>query len=75
MWMRLLNPALLLRNIMTPGPTDQRESAEFFTARGWAVFANELLWVWIPTVALLGVTLLLQCQRPRSSEPASTSSA
>src|SRR5213076_3155151 len=33
MWMRLLNPALLLRNIMTPGPTDQRESAEFFTAR------------------------------------------
>ncbi len=33
MWMRLLNPALLLRNIMTPGPTDQKESADFFTAR------------------------------------------
>lgn len=33
MWMRLLNPALLLRNIMTPGPADQTESAEFFTAR------------------------------------------
>src|SRR5581483_4415854 len=33
MWMRLLNPALLLRNIMTPGPADQLESAEFFTAR------------------------------------------
>ena len=33
MWMRLLNPALLLRNIMTPGPTDQKESSEFFTAR------------------------------------------
>src|SRR5581483_3968506 len=33
MWARLLNPALLLRNIMTPGPADQRESAEFFTAR------------------------------------------
>ncbi len=33
MWMRLLNPALLLRNIMTPGPADQKESAEFFTAR------------------------------------------
>jgi hypothetical protein len=32
-WARLLNPALLLRNIMTPGPTDQKESAEFFTAR------------------------------------------
>jgi putative CocE/NonD family hydrolase len=32
-WMRLLNPALLLRNIMTPGPADQKESAEFFTAR------------------------------------------
>jgi predicted acyl esterase len=33
MWMRLLNPALLLRNIMTPGPTDQAESAAFFTAK------------------------------------------
>ncbi len=33
MWMRLLNPALLLRNIMTPGPADQKESASFFTAR------------------------------------------
>ncbi len=33
MWMRLLNPALLLRNIMTPGPADQKESADFFTAR------------------------------------------
>nr|MBA3843500.1 CocE/NonD family hydrolase [Actinomycetota bacterium] len=33
MWMRLLNPALLLRNIMTPGPADQKESAEYFTAR------------------------------------------
>ena len=33
MWARLLNPALLLRNILTPGPADQKESAEFFTAR------------------------------------------
>jgi uncharacterized protein len=33
MWMRLLNPALLLRNIMTPGPADQKETEEFFTAR------------------------------------------
>lgn len=33
MWMRLLNPALMLRNIMTPGPADQKESEEFFTAR------------------------------------------
>ncbi|MEJ7662127.1 MAG: CocE/NonD family hydrolase [Hymenobacter sp.] len=33
MWARLLNPALLLRNIMTPGPADQKESADFFTAR------------------------------------------
>ncbi|GIU95916.1 MAG: antibiotic hydrolase [Gaiellaceae bacterium] len=32
-WMRLLNPALLLRNIMTPGPADQVEREEFFTAR------------------------------------------
>jgi putative CocE/NonD family hydrolase len=32
-WARLLNPALMLRNIMTPGPADQKESAEFFTAR------------------------------------------
>ena len=31
--MRLLNPALLLRNIMTPGPTDQAESAAYFTAK------------------------------------------
>jgi putative CocE/NonD family hydrolase len=33
MWMRLLNPALMLRNIMTPGPTHQQESEAFFTAR------------------------------------------
>jgi hypothetical protein len=33
MWMRLLNPALLLRNIMTPGPADQVESEAYFTAR------------------------------------------
>jgi uncharacterized protein len=32
-WARLLNPALRLRNIMTPGPADQAESAEYFTAR------------------------------------------
>jgi predicted acyl esterase len=33
MWMRLLNPALMLRNIMTPGPADQKETEAFFTAR------------------------------------------
>jgi putative CocE/NonD family hydrolase len=33
MWMRLLNPALLLRNLMTPGPADQKETEAFFTAR------------------------------------------
>ncbi|HUY72320.1 MAG TPA: CocE/NonD family hydrolase [Gaiellaceae bacterium] len=33
MWARLLNPALRLRNIMTPGPADQKESAEYFSAR------------------------------------------
>jgi putative CocE/NonD family hydrolase len=33
MWARLLNPALRLRNIMTPGPADQKESAAYFTAR------------------------------------------
>ncbi|HET7514371.1 MAG TPA: CocE/NonD family hydrolase [Gaiella sp.] len=33
MWMRLLNPALLMRNIMTPGPADQVESEEYFTSR------------------------------------------
>jgi putative CocE/NonD family hydrolase len=32
-WARLLNPALLLRNIMTPGGADQKESADYFTAR------------------------------------------
>jgi uncharacterized protein len=32
-WARLLNPALMLRNIMTPGAADQQESAEFFAAR------------------------------------------
>ena len=30
---RFLNPALRLRNIMTPGPADQKETAEFFAAR------------------------------------------
>ena len=33
MWMRLLNPALLMRNIMTPGPADQVESEAYFTSR------------------------------------------
>lgn len=33
MWMRLLNPALLMRNIMTPGPADQKESEDFFTSQ------------------------------------------
>ena len=33
MWARLLNPALRLRNIMTPGPADQKESPAFFAAR------------------------------------------
>lgn len=33
MWMRLLNPALMLRNIMTPGPADQKETEAYFTAR------------------------------------------
>jgi predicted acyl esterase len=33
MWMRLLNPALLLRNIMTPGPADQVEGDAYFTSR------------------------------------------
>jgi putative CocE/NonD family hydrolase len=33
MWMRLLNPALLMRNIMTPGPADQKETEAYFTAR------------------------------------------
>jgi predicted acyl esterase len=33
MWMRLLNPALLLRNIMTPGPADQVEGEAYFTSR------------------------------------------
>src|SRR4051812_37802711 len=31
--MRLLNPALLMRNIMTPGPADQVESEEYFTSK------------------------------------------
>jgi hypothetical protein len=33
MWARLLNPVLRLRNILTPGPADQRETPEYFTAR------------------------------------------
>lgn len=32
-WARFLSPVLRLRNIMTPGPADQAESAEYFTAR------------------------------------------
>jgi putative CocE/NonD family hydrolase len=33
MWARLLNPVLRLRNVMTPGPADQKESPEFFVSR------------------------------------------
>jgi predicted acyl esterase len=33
MWARLVNPVLRLRNVLTPGPADQRESPEFFASR------------------------------------------
>jgi uncharacterized protein len=33
MWARLVNPVLRLRNVLTPGPADQRESPEFFGSR------------------------------------------
>jgi putative CocE/NonD family hydrolase len=32
MWARLLNPTLRLRNVLTPGPADQKETPEFFAA-------------------------------------------
>jgi predicted acyl esterase len=32
-WARFISPVLRLRNIMTPGPADQKESADYFTAR------------------------------------------
>ncbi|MDH3305971.1 MAG: CocE/NonD family hydrolase [Acidimicrobiia bacterium] len=32
-WARFLSPVLRLRNVLTPGPTDQRESPEFFASR------------------------------------------
>jgi putative CocE/NonD family hydrolase len=32
MWARLLNPTLRLRNVLTPGPADQKESPEFFVS-------------------------------------------
>ncbi len=32
MWARLLNPTLRLRNVLTPGPADQKESPEFFAS-------------------------------------------
>ena len=33
MWARLLNPTLRLRNVLTPGPADQKEAPEFFASR------------------------------------------
>jgi putative CocE/NonD family hydrolase len=32
-WARFLSPVLRLRNVLTPGPTDQKESPEFFASR------------------------------------------
>ena len=32
-WSRFLSPVLRLRNILTPGPADQKETPEFFAAR------------------------------------------
>jgi uncharacterized protein len=32
-WARFLSPVLRLRNVLTPGPADQRESPEFFASR------------------------------------------
>src|SRR4029453_6341256 len=32
-WSRFLSPVLRLRNILTPGPMDQKESPEIFAAR------------------------------------------
>lgn len=39
----------------------------FFTARGWAVLKSELVWVWLPSLALAFAAHLLR--RPRSEEP------
>ncbi len=33
MWARLVNPTLRLRNVLTPGPADQKESPEYFGSR------------------------------------------
>jgi hypothetical protein len=32
-WARFLSPVLRLRNVLTPGPADQKEAAEFFASR------------------------------------------
>ena len=32
-WARFLSPVLRLRNVLTPGPADQKESPEFFASR------------------------------------------
>ncbi|MEP7324822.1 MAG: metal-dependent hydrolase [Gemmatimonadota bacterium] len=39
--------------------------SRFFTARGWAVFQSELLWIWIPCGMLAGVAWIL-CRSNRT---------
>jgi len=34
--------------------------AAFFSMRGWSVLESEMLWVWLPTLAVVGVAICLQ---------------
>ncbi|HEV2853649.1 MAG TPA: metal-dependent hydrolase [Thermoanaerobaculia bacterium] len=36
----------------------------FFSQRGWAVMKSELLWIWLPSLALAGTAAILRKDRP-----------
>ena len=50
-----------------PIPVSPMSVRRFFSARGVAILASELLWVWVPAAVVAGTALLL---RRRAADPA-----
>jgi len=47
----------------TPIQVSPMRIKSFFSARGWAVFKNELLWIWLPGLALVLLSRVVRLQR------------
>ncbi len=38
--------------------------SHFFSAYGWQVFKSELVWIWIPSAAVMGAVALIRIRKP-----------